>query len=185
MYSCFSVFYVNLSDLDADVLQRTKNEKNQLLNFVCFQFFRRVRRLQTKDSGEDRNLPPTSSPCLSNPRSRSSRRYGAEPSLVWTQLPFHTLLYLPKGELWLCRTVFLLLRWRMNSVPAVCENHQRKKKKVKNDWNILCVWIHGLVSGMCFTLQAFGCIDQDRDGVIKKQDLKETYAQLGIFSNSL
>ncbi|CAG14739.1 unnamed protein product, partial [Tetraodon nigroviridis] len=27
--------------------------------------------------------------------------------------------------------------------------------------------------------QAFGCIDQDRDGVIKKQDLKETYAQLG------
>ncbi|CAI5649701.1 unnamed protein product [Oreochromis niloticus] len=30
-----------------------------------------------------------------------------------------------------------------------------------------------------FILQAFGCIDQDRDGVIKKQDLKETYAQLG------
>ncbi|XP_050931075.1 myosin regulatory light chain 2, atrial isoform isoform X1 [Lates calcarifer] len=28
--------------------------------------------------------------------------------------------------------------------------------------------------------EAFGCIDQDRDGVIKKQDLKETYAQLGI-----
>ena len=28
-------------------------------------------------------------------------------------------------------------------------------------------------------LQAFGCIDQDRDGVIKKQDLKETYGQLG------
>uniref|UniRef100_A0A3P9BXP0 Myosin, light chain 7, regulatory n=1 Tax=Maylandia zebra TaxID=106582 RepID=A0A3P9BXP0_9CICH len=27
--------------------------------------------------------------------------------------------------------------------------------------------------------EAFGCIDQDRDGVIKKQDLKETYAQLG------
>ncbi|KAG7278283.1 hypothetical protein CRUP_036360, partial [Coryphaenoides rupestris] len=26
---------------------------------------------------------------------------------------------------------------------------------------------------------AFGCIDQDRDGVIKKQDLKETYGQLG------
>lgn len=38
---------------------------------------------------------------------------------------------------------------------------------------------------MCFSLQAFGCIDQDRDGVIKKQDLKETYAQLGMFSNSL
>lgn len=33
-------------------------------------------------------------------------------------------------------------------------------------------------------LQAFGCIDQDRDGVIKKQDLKETYGQLGIFFNS-
>lgn len=31
-----------------------------------------------------------------------------------------------------------------------------------------------------FIQQAFGCIDQDRDGVIKKQDLKETYAQLGI-----
>lgn len=29
-------------------------------------------------------------------------------------------------------------------------------------------------------LQAFGCIDQDRDGVIKKQDLRETYGQLGI-----
>lgn len=28
-------------------------------------------------------------------------------------------------------------------------------------------------------MQAFGCIDQDRDGVIKKQDLRETYAQLG------
>uniref|UniRef100_A0A8C6P0J1 Myosin, light chain 7, regulatory n=1 Tax=Nothobranchius furzeri TaxID=105023 RepID=A0A8C6P0J1_NOTFU len=28
--------------------------------------------------------------------------------------------------------------------------------------------------------EAFGCIDQDRDGVIKKQDLKETYAQLGL-----
>uniref|UniRef100_A0AAR2J0G6 EF-hand domain-containing protein n=1 Tax=Pygocentrus nattereri TaxID=42514 RepID=A0AAR2J0G6_PYGNA len=27
--------------------------------------------------------------------------------------------------------------------------------------------------------EAFGCIDQDRDGVIKKSDLKETYAQLG------
>ncbi|XP_075994714.1 myosin regulatory light chain 2, atrial isoform [Genypterus blacodes] len=27
--------------------------------------------------------------------------------------------------------------------------------------------------------EAFGCIDQDRDGVIKKQDLKETYGQLG------
>ncbi|XP_007237456.1 myosin regulatory light chain 2, atrial isoform [Astyanax mexicanus] len=27
--------------------------------------------------------------------------------------------------------------------------------------------------------EAFGCIDQDRDGVIKKTDLKETYAQLG------
>ncbi|KAG7221397.1 hypothetical protein INR49_029535 [Caranx melampygus] len=27
--------------------------------------------------------------------------------------------------------------------------------------------------------EAFGCIDQDRDGVIKKQDLRETYAQLG------
>ncbi|XP_062398502.1 myosin regulatory light chain 2, atrial isoform-like [Sardina pilchardus] len=27
--------------------------------------------------------------------------------------------------------------------------------------------------------EAFGCIDQDRDGVIKKQDLKETYSQLG------
>ncbi|KAI3372680.1 hypothetical protein L3Q82_023140 [Scortum barcoo] len=26
---------------------------------------------------------------------------------------------------------------------------------------------------------AFGCIDQDRDGVIKKQDLRETYGQLG------
>lgn len=39
--------------------------------------------------------------------------------------------------------------------------------------------------GLCFILQAFGCIDQDRDGVIKKQDLKETYAQLGIFSFSL
>lgn len=32
-----------------------------------------------------------------------------------------------------------------------------------------------------FIPQAFGCIDQDRDGVIKKQDLKETYGQLGIF----
>lgn len=32
-----------------------------------------------------------------------------------------------------------------------------------------------------FVPQAFGCIDQDRDGVIKKQDLKETYGQLGIF----
>lgn len=29
-------------------------------------------------------------------------------------------------------------------------------------------------------LKAFGCIDQDRDGVIKKQDLKQTYGQLGI-----
>uniref|UniRef100_A0A3B4AFP6 EF-hand domain-containing protein n=1 Tax=Periophthalmus magnuspinnatus TaxID=409849 RepID=A0A3B4AFP6_9GOBI len=28
--------------------------------------------------------------------------------------------------------------------------------------------------------EAFGCIDQDRDGVIKKQDLKETYAQLKL-----
>ncbi|KAK2840689.1 hypothetical protein Q7C36_012268 [Tachysurus vachellii] len=27
--------------------------------------------------------------------------------------------------------------------------------------------------------EAFGCIDQDRDGVIKKSDLKETYGQLG------
>ncbi|KAL4635990.1 myosin regulatory light chain 2, atrial isoform [Arapaima gigas] len=27
--------------------------------------------------------------------------------------------------------------------------------------------------------EAFSCIDQDRDGIIKKQDLKETYAQLG------
>ncbi|XP_046871799.1 myosin regulatory light chain 2, atrial isoform [Hypomesus transpacificus] len=27
--------------------------------------------------------------------------------------------------------------------------------------------------------EAFGCIDQDRDGVIKKQDLRETYGQLG------
>lgn len=35
---------------------------------------------------------------------------------------------------------------------------------------------------LLFILQAFGCIDQDRDGVIKKQDLKETYAQLGILS---
>lgn len=34
---------------------------------------------------------------------------------------------------------------------------------------------------LCFTLKAFGCIDQDRDGVIKKQDLRETYGQLGIF----
>lgn len=34
---------------------------------------------------------------------------------------------------------------------------------------------------LCFILQAFGCIDQDRDGVIKKQDLKETYGQLGNF----
>lgn len=31
-------------------------------------------------------------------------------------------------------------------------------------------------------LQAFGCIDQDRDGVIKKSDLKETYAQLGMIT---
>ncbi|XP_067268670.1 myosin regulatory light chain 2, atrial isoform isoform X1 [Pseudorasbora parva] len=28
--------------------------------------------------------------------------------------------------------------------------------------------------------EAFGCIDQNRDGVINKSDLKETYAQLGI-----
>ncbi|XP_051525960.1 myosin regulatory light chain 2, atrial isoform-like isoform X1 [Xyrauchen texanus] len=27
--------------------------------------------------------------------------------------------------------------------------------------------------------EAFGCIDQNRDGVINKSDLKETYAQLG------
>ncbi|KAI1900905.1 hypothetical protein AGOR_G00054650 [Albula goreensis] len=27
--------------------------------------------------------------------------------------------------------------------------------------------------------EAFSCIDQDRDGIIKLQDLKETYAQLG------
>ncbi|XP_041088316.1 myosin regulatory light chain 2, atrial isoform-like isoform X1 [Polyodon spathula] len=27
--------------------------------------------------------------------------------------------------------------------------------------------------------EAFSCIDQDRDGIIKKSDLKETYAQLG------
>ncbi|XP_066570457.1 myosin regulatory light chain 2, atrial isoform [Amia ocellicauda] len=27
--------------------------------------------------------------------------------------------------------------------------------------------------------EAFSCIDQDRDGIIKKQDLKETYTQLG------
>lgn len=34
---------------------------------------------------------------------------------------------------------------------------------------------------MCF-FQAFGCIDQNRDGVINKSDLKETYGQLGIKS---
>uniref|UniRef100_A0A8C8JG90 EF-hand domain-containing protein n=1 Tax=Oncorhynchus tshawytscha TaxID=74940 RepID=A0A8C8JG90_ONCTS len=33
--------------------------------------------------------------------------------------------------------------------------------------------------------EAFGCIDQDRDGVIKKQDLRETYGQLGILIVSL
>ncbi|XP_029494181.1 myosin regulatory light chain 2, atrial isoform-like isoform X1 [Oncorhynchus nerka] len=33
--------------------------------------------------------------------------------------------------------------------------------------------------------EAFGCIDQDRDGVIKKQDLIETYGQLGILIVSL
>ncbi|WP_237742030.1 hypothetical protein, partial [Herbaspirillum rubrisubalbicans] len=27
--------------------------------------------------------------------------------------------------------------------------------------------------------EAFGCIDQNRDGIINKADLKETYAQLG------
>ncbi|XP_006625575.1 myosin regulatory light chain 2, atrial isoform isoform X1 [Lepisosteus oculatus] len=27
--------------------------------------------------------------------------------------------------------------------------------------------------------EAFSCIDQDRDGIIKKEDLKETYSQLG------
>lgn len=37
----------------------------------------------------------------------------------------------------------------------------------------------------CVYLQAFGCIDQDRDGVIKKQDLRETYGQLGILIVSL
>lgn len=40
-------------------------------------------------------------------------------------------------------------------------------------------WEHHLL------LQAFGCIDQDRDGVIKKSDLKETYAQLGMIRNSI
>lgn len=28
-------------------------------------------------------------------------------------------------------------------------------------------------------LQAFSCIDQNRDGIITKEDLKETYLQLG------
>lgn len=42
-------------------------------------------------------------------------------------------------------------------------------------------WLNCLI--LCFALKAFGCIDQDRDGVIKKQDLRETYGQLGIFFN--
>lgn len=43
----------------------------------------------------------------------------------------------------------------------------------------LCFFIL-LLFVFVFNDQAFGCIDQDRDGVIKKQDLKETYAQLGM-----
>lgn len=68
------------------------------------------------------------------------------------------------------------------SLPALVKTSKEKSfKRLKNVSISYFILILHHSYCLCFILQAFGCIDQDRDGVIKKQDLKETYVQLGIF----
>ncbi|XP_061880227.1 myosin regulatory light chain 2, atrial isoform isoform X1 [Entelurus aequoreus] len=77
---------------------------------------------------------------------------------------------------------------RQRGAQKSCSNvfsmfEQSQIQEFKEAWTSAC-GSTGTLSGLIKVifvvfLQAFGCIDQDRDGVIKKQDLKETYAQLG------
>lgn len=63
-----------LTDLNVVPVVRSREIQRWVLVVV---FPRRVRRPQIRDRGEDRRLAPTSSPCLSSLRSKSSRRYTA------------------------------------------------------------------------------------------------------------
>ncbi|XP_064209887.1 myosin regulatory light chain 2, atrial isoform isoform X2 [Anguilla rostrata] len=64
----------------------------------------------------------------------------------------------------------------MASKKAAAKSKAAAKRSQRGSSNVFSMFEQSQIQEF---KEAFSCIDQDRDGIIKLQDLKETYAQLG------
>ncbi|XP_029460060.1 myosin regulatory light chain 2, atrial isoform [Rhinatrema bivittatum] len=64
----------------------------------------------------------------------------------------------------------------MASRKAVTRNKAAAKRAQRGSSNVFSMFEQSQIQEF---KEAFSCIDQNRDGIISKSDLKETYAQLG------
>nr|XP_033805373.1 myosin regulatory light chain 2, atrial isoform isoform X1 [Geotrypetes seraphini] len=67
----------------------------------------------------------------------------------------------------------------MASRKAVTRNKAAAKRAQRGSSNVFSMFEQSQIQEF---KEAFSCIDQNRDGIITKSDLKETYAQLGKMS---